>query len=185
MKWFGRTGGYWLFWTGAIYLATGLTCAVYFKQVPGEVIQLGWLLILSMPLYFPPLGRWLNMSIDWDRKMFDWIKSKTAKDYLDASKANSNVYTLPTPVATPPMPKVEPPKEEKFDSTEATYTIGKNHAGNIQLRMKLEYGSASLTMAPDAVVELIEQLAVTIRKKYNVEVTQLVFEEEEKTNEVD
>jgi hypothetical protein len=56
------------------------------------------------------------------------------------------------------------------DETESAYTIGKNNAGNTQFRIKLDYGSATLTMAPDAVVDLIEQLAVTIRKEYSVEI---------------
>lgn len=60
-----------------------------------------------------------------------------------------------------------------FDNSEATYTVGRNKSGNTQLRMKLEHGSASLTMAPEAVVELIEQLAVTIRKHYTVEITEI------------
>lgn len=61
-----------------------------------------------------------------------------------------------------------------FDNSESTYTVGRNKSGNTQLRMKLEYGSASLTMAPDAVVELIEQLAVTIRKQYVVQITEIL-----------
>jgi hypothetical protein len=39
--------------------------------------------------------------------------------------------------------------------------------------MKLEHGSASLTMAPDAVVELIEQLAFNVREQYLIEITGL------------
>lgn len=69
---------------------------------------------------------------------------------------------------------------ETFDNTEAAYTIGKNEAGNTQFRMKLDYGSATLTMAPDAVVDLIEQLAVTIRKEYTIEVNCL---SQENTND--
>ena len=66
-----------------------------------------------------------------------------------------------------PEPKVN------FDATEAIYTVGRNSSGNTQFRIKLEHGSTSLTMAPEAVVELIEQLAVTIRKHYNVEITEV------------
>ena len=72
----------------------------------------------------------------------------------------------------PETPEVESPKEI-FDSSEAIYTIGKNNAGNIQFRIKLDYGSTSLTMRPEAVVDLIEQLAVTIRNQYKVEVTEI------------
>lgn len=92
--------------------------------------------------------------------MFGWRKRQIAEQVA------KDIGDLPE------VAEVEVPKE-KFDSTEATYTIGKNKSGNIQLRMKLEHGSASLTMAPDAVVELIEQLAFNIREQYLVEITGL------------
>jgi hypothetical protein len=92
--------------------------------------------------------------------MFGWrkrqIAEQVAKDMEDLPES--------TEVTEP---------EILFDNSESAYTVGRNKSGNTQLRMKLEYGSASLTMAPDAVVELIEQLAVTIRKQYNVEITEI------------
>lgn len=174
MKWFGRTGGYYLFWTGFVYLVTGITCAFYFKVVEPVYVQAVWMLVLCMPFMFPPLGRYFNLDIEWDRKMFGWRKKQIAE------QVNKDIGDLPDTVETP---EVEEPKDT-FDATESTYTIGKNKSGNTQLRMKLEHGSATLTLAPDAVVDLIEQLAVTIRKQYSVEISQLVIEEE-KSNEVD
>jgi hypothetical protein len=92
--------------------------------------------------------------------MFGWrkkqIAEQVAKDIDDSTET----------------PEVELP-EEKFDNSEAIYTVGKNKAGHTQIRIKLEYGSATLTMAPDAVIELIEQLSATIRKQYNVEINEV------------
>jgi hypothetical protein len=172
-KLFGRTGGYYLFWTGAVYLVAGLSCAFYFRDFPAEYIQAVWLLVLALPFIVPPVGRYFNLDVEWDRKMFGWRKRQIAEQVA------KDIDDLPE---TPEVAEVEEPKE-KFDATEATYTIGKNQAGNIQLRMKLEHGSASLTMAPEAVVELIEQLAVNIRKQYYVEISELAVEEQ--SNEVD
>lgn len=95
--------------------------------------------------------------------MFGWRKRQIAE------QVDKNINNLQE---NPEIIEVESPSDA-FDATEATYTIGKNKTGNTQLRMKLDYGSASLTMAPSAVVDLIEQLAVTIRKQYNVEITEI------------
>jgi len=173
-KLFGRTGGYYLFWTGAVYLVVGLSCAFYFRNVPAEYIQSVWILVLALPFIVPPVGRYFNLDVEWDRKMFGWRKRQIAEQVA------KDIDDLPE---TPEVAEVKEP-EDKFDASEATYTVGKNQAGNIQLRMKLQYGgSSTLTMAPEAVVELIELLAVNIRKQYSVEVTELVVEE--KSNPVD
>jgi len=175
MKLFGRTGGYYLFWTGAVYLTCGISLSLTEYHEYTTFMAPIWLLILAMPFIIPPFGRWLNMSIEWDKNMF-WRKRQIAE------QVSKDIGNLPEPTETPEVAKVEEPKE-KFDSSEATYTIGRNKSGNTQLRMKLEYGSSTLTMAPDAVVELIEQLAVTIRRQYSVEVTELAVEDE--SNPVD
>ena len=149
MKLFDRHGGYWLFWTGAIYLAVGVTCAVYYKEVPASLIQLGWLLVMSMPLYFPPLGRWLNMSVDWDIKMFDFFRRKTAKDYLDEA---SNVYNLPKPKAVPPMPEVTPPKKE--EAAKIFYRFGMTDNNRVAFSM----GYSEITMNRAGCQQMIDQL---------------------------
>lgn len=174
MQWFGRTGGYYLFWTGFVYLVVGLSCAFYYRDFPAEYIQAVWILVLALPFLVPPVGRYFNLDVEWDRKMFGWRKRQIAEQVA------KDIGDLPE---TPEVAEVKEP-EDKFDASEATYTVGKNQAGNIQLRMKLQYGgSSTLTMAPEAVVELIELLAVNIRKQYSVEITELVVEE--KSNPVD
>jgi hypothetical protein len=95
--------------------------------------------------------------------MFGWRKRQIA-DQVD-----KDINDLPE------VPVVNEP-EDTFDNSDATYTIGKNKAGNTQLRIKLDYGSTTLTMGPDAVVDMIEQLSVTIRKQYAIEITQLEVE---------
>jgi hypothetical protein len=167
MKLFGRTGGYYLFWTGAVYLVTGVTCALFFREVRLEFLQIIWLATLALPFTYPPLGRYFNLDVEWDKNMF-WRKRQIA------DKVAKDIGDFPE---TPEVPVVNEP-EDKFDNSDATYTIGRNNAGNTQLRIKLEYGSTTLTMGPEAVVDMIEQLSVTIRKQYAVEITQLVVEEE-------
>ena len=95
--------------------------------------------------------------------MFGWRKRQIA-DQVD-----KDINELPE------VPVVNEP-EDTFDNSDATYTIGKNKAGNTQLRIKLDYGSTTLTMGPEAVVDMIEQLSVTIRKQYAIEITQLEVE---------
>jgi|APGre2960657373_1045057.scaffolds.fasta_scaffold26041_5 hypothetical protein len=96
--------------------------------------------------------------------MFGWRKRQIAE------QVDKDINDLPEAL------ELEDPVDA-FDNSDATYTIGKNKAGNTQLRIKLDYGSTTLTMAPDAVVDMIEQLAITIRKQYAVEITQLAVEE--------
>lgn len=70
-------------------------------------------------------------------------------------------------VAKDVAPVVEEPKDE-FDAEDSIYTVGKNRAGNTQLKIKQNYGYSTLTMSPDAVVDLIKILAITIEGQYKV-----------------
>ena len=151
MKFFGRSGGYWMFWTGAIYLALGLTCAVYFKNVNVVLIELIWLIALAMPFWCPPFGRWLNMSVEWDIKMFDFFRRKTAKEYMDEA---SNVYNLPKPKLVPPVPEVVPPKKEEPVTT--YYRLGLTSNSRVSFQM----GYSEITMNADGVDNMIKQLQV-------------------------
>ena len=136
MKLFERTGGYYLFWISAIYLAIGLPVALYYKDIGPERIQLVWLVALSMPFWCPAFGRWLNMSIEWDKKMFDWFK----KDKLP-----SNVVPFPEPKVVPPAPVKEPT---------IFYTFGLTDDNRLSFRM----GYTTLTMNREGVQGLIDQL---------------------------
>lgn len=66
MKLFGRTGGYYLFWLSVIYLIVGFANIRYaFTQV--EYIQVAWIVLLSLPLWCKPIGRYFNMKMLWEQ----------------------------------------------------------------------------------------------------------------------
>jgi len=142
MKLFERHGGYWLFWWSAVYLTVGLYCALYYKDIPAAAVQLPWLFVIAGPLLIPPLGRWLNMSVDWDRKMFDWFKKK-----------QSNVVPFPTEKRTeqPPAP---PPEPEKEKPTTVYYRIGMASDN----RVSVQVGYGEITMNAQGVQNMIDQL---------------------------
>lgn len=148
MKLFARHGGYWLFWTGAAYFATGLICALFFKEVSTAIVQLGWLLTMSMPLYFPPLGRWLNMDITWDKDMFNLFGKKGKDAYTDEAK--DNVYNLPKPKAVPP---VVPPKPKEPDA-KVYYRLGLTDNNRVAFQM----GYSEITMNYEGCQQMIEQI---------------------------
>ena len=67
MKLFERSGGYWLFWISAIYLTLGMIDVfAHIKIVPDPWLQVGYVLALSLPLWIPPLARYLNMKLIWE-----------------------------------------------------------------------------------------------------------------------
>lgn len=141
MKLFGRTGGYYLFWTGFVYLSVGLVCALYFKQVPTELLQVIWISTLALPFTYPPLGRYFNLDIRWDQNMFDWFKKKDSK-----------VVKFPTPEVVPPMPT--PSEKEKPAHT--YYRLGMTDNNRVSLQM----GYSEITMNYDGVNNMIKQLEV-------------------------
>ena len=141
MKLFERHGGYWLFWTGAIYLTVAFTCAVWYKDISTSLIQLVWILVMSLPLYFPPLGRWLNLDIEWDRKMFDWFGKKEYPKYMPEGLG---------------VPRYKETVEEKAKEPKAQtmYSIGLTDNNRVSLKM----GYSEITMNPLGVQNLIDQL---------------------------
>ena len=81
--------------------------------------------------------------------MFEWRKRQLA-DQVDQDIND----------AAQPEPLTELDKNK-----DALYTIGLNQAGNTQLVLKINYGTATLTMGPDAVRQLIRQLEATLDEK--------------------
>ncbi len=57
---------------------------------------------------------------------------------------------------------------------EAHYTIGVNEEGNTQFRVKTDGGFVTLTMTDQGVLDLIEDLAHPIRKRYVVGIKELI-----------
>ena len=57
------------------------------------------------------------------------------------------------------------PEPELDQNKDALYTVGINQAGNTQLVIKIDYGTATLTMSPDLVRQLIRQLEATLEEQ--------------------
>jgi hypothetical protein len=137
MKLFGRTSGYYLFWTGFIYFWTGIFLAVTHYARP-EFATLGFVLALSVPLWCPPVARHFNM----EPLMFDWFKKR---DY-------SNVVKFPEPKA---VPYIEPPSEPEKPTT-TYYRLGITNNSRVSFQM----GYSEITMNADGVDNMIRQLQV-------------------------
>ena len=136
MKLFGRSGGYYLFWTGAVYLLFGLSLiGTDYTVLAGPI----WILVLTLPFAIPPFGRWLNMDITWDKNMFNLFGKKEAKD---------NVYTLPK-LVEPPKP--EPKKEEP---AKIYYRLGLTDNNRVAFSM----GYSEITMNKAGCQQMIDQL---------------------------
>ena len=124
MRLFGRTGGYYLFWTGLVYLVVATSAGIY-KWFDPVFAQMGWITVMMLPLVFPPLGRFFNMSIGWDRRMFDFFKKR---EY-------SNVVKFPEPVSSPyAAPQYTAPEPEPTQA-ECHYTVGTDSEGKVVLRV--------------------------------------------------
>jgi hypothetical protein len=66
MKLFGRTGGYYLFWSGFIYLFVGMFNTVVYEFTRAEFIQLAWIAAMIVPLTVKPVARYFNMRLFWE-----------------------------------------------------------------------------------------------------------------------
>ncbi len=137
MKLFERTGGHWIFYISVAYFVVGM-----FSIYNGA--DLTWagplyIFFLSMPFWFPPLGRSMNLDVTWDQKMLDWFKKK-----------QSNVVPFPTEkqVEQPPPP----PEPEK--PTTVYYRIGMASDN----RVSIQVGYGEITMNAQGVQNMIDQL---------------------------
>jgi hypothetical protein len=140
MSLFGRSGGYYLFWTGFVYFWIGMYLAFTHYDRP-ELATLGFVLVLSVPLLVPPVARHFNM----EPLMLNMFKKKP-----------SNVV---------PFPKQEeteygggdgggylPPEPKKPSVT--YYTLGMTSENRLEFKM----GYSAITMNYGGVTNLIEQL---------------------------
>jgi hypothetical protein len=144
MKLFGRTSGYYLFWTGFVYFWVGMYLAFTHAAQP-EIATLGFVLALSVPLWCPPVARYFNM----EPIMFDLFKR---------NKMPKNVVPFPAPKAVAP---VEPPAPKEKDPT-TYYSIGHTDDNRVTLRM----GYTTLTMNSQGVQNLIDQLELYQQQLY-------------------
>ena len=140
MKRLGITGGHWIFFVGVSYLCIGL-----FSIYKGFDITLAgplYIFFLSMPFWFPPLGRAINLNVEWDRKMFDWFKKKDG---------DSNVVPFPELKSVPKMPETPPPPEKPVT---VFYRFGITDNNRLAFQM----GYSEITMSKEGVQNLIDQL---------------------------
>ena len=139
MKLFERTPGYWLFYIGASYLLVGLW-SIY-KGADITWLPPLFILFLAMPFWFPPLGRAINLSVDWDRKMFNLFGKKDKAD---------NVVKFPELKSVPPVPEVPPPEEP----AKIYYRLGLTDNNRVAFSM----GYSEITMNSAGVQQMIDQL---------------------------
>jgi len=138
MKLFGRTSGYYLFWTGFVYFWVGTYLAFTHSGLT-QFATLGFVLALSVPLWCPPVARHFNM----EPLMFDLFKKKT-----------TNVVQFPE------IPKTEvnnpyiPPEPEKPATT--YYRLGITSNGRVSFQM----GYSEITMNAGGIDNMIAQLEV-------------------------
>lgn len=149
MKFFGRSGGYYVFWAGMIYFWIGMFNIFVYTFTDNSILQILWIAALAFPFTYPPLGRWLNLDITWDQKMFNnWFNKK--------EETPSNVVSFPEAKPTPvlvPKPKEPEPQEH--------YRVGFDTAGRTTLTL-MSYGSSlTLSMSPPACEHLIRMLRAT------------------------
>ena len=151
MKLFGRTSGYYLFWTGFVYFFIGLYLALTHSGLVNYATA-AWLVVVSIPLWCPPVARHFNM----EPMMFDWFKSREerAKDY-------DNVVKFPKPEAVPYVaPPAEPEKPAKI-----FYRIGSTDRNRVAFSM----GMTEITMNREGVQNMIDQLTVFMNQLHDEE----------------
>jgi hypothetical protein len=135
MKLFGRSSGYYLFWTGFVYFWVGMYFAFTHYALP-EIATLVFVLVLSVPLWCSPVARYFNM----EPVMFDWFKKR---EY-------TNVIKFPE-VKTPyiePLPTPEKPAH-------TYYRLGLTDNNRVSLAMG--YSEITMTAAGvDSMIKLLE-----------------------------
>lgn len=141
MKLFGRTGGYYLFWAGVIYLLA-VAINAYLKLVEPIILSIVWMWCLLVPLTIKPVADYFNMSTIWDHLK---PRAPIMNEY------NDNVYNLPTPKLVPPMPEAE-------ESVSPAYQIGVTEDGRVTLRLGNGQQWSQISMNDAAVDTLIRML---------------------------
>ena len=138
MKLFGRTSGYYLFWTGFIYFWVGFYLALEYSGI-AHYATMAWLFALSIPLWCPPVARYFNM----DHPMFNWFGKKSSDE------TPNNVVKFPE---LKEVPQVEPPKKE--EPAKIYYRLGLTDNNRVAFSM----GYSEITMNAQGVQNMIDQL---------------------------
>jgi len=136
MKLFGRSSGYYLFWTGFVYFSVSIYLTATHIADP-TIATLVFLLVVSVPLWCPPVARHFNM----EPLMFDFFRK---------NKMPENVVPFPALKAVEP---VEPPAPKTKDPA-IHYTLGHTDDNRVAFRL----GYSTLMMNYQGVQTLIDQL---------------------------
>jgi hypothetical protein len=142
MKLFGRSGGYWLFWSGVLYLSVTALVALSPYRDYTMLVELVWFGLIALPLVCNPLARWLNMK---ENHMFDMFKKK--------NKLPDNVVPFPKKEETEYGGGDGYTSEPKKPAV-TYYTLGMTSENRLEFKM----GYSAITMNHGGVVNLIEQL---------------------------
>lgn len=145
MKLFERTGGYWIFYISAAYLIGSLWS--WIVGVPAIWLAPAYVACLAMPFWFPPLGRSMNLLVDWDIKMFKWFRNYGKSEGSVAEDMNNVIKFPELKVAPPPMPEVEQPAKIFY-----RFGITDNN------RVAFSMGMTEITMNREGVQNMINQL---------------------------
>jgi hypothetical protein len=138
------SGGHWLFYLSAIYLAVAMYSIFVEKFAHIELIQVAWLCIIALPLVCNPLARWLNMK---ETHMFDMFKKK--------NKLPDNVVPFPKKEETEyggGRGYIPEPKKPAV----TYYTLGMTSENRLELKM----GYSAITMNYGGLCNLMDQLEV-------------------------
>ena len=68
MKLFGRTSGYYLFWTGFVYFWIGMLNTFVYEFTKVEFIQIAWIVVMMLPLTVKRIAHYFNMYTIWEMK---------------------------------------------------------------------------------------------------------------------
>jgi hypothetical protein len=139
MKLFGRSSGYYLFWTGFIYFWVGMYLA-FTHAANTEYASMAFVLALSVPLWCPPVARYFNM----EPVMFNLFAKKDKED---------NVVKFPELKSVPPMPAVQPPAPKEKDPI-TFYRLGLTDNNRVSFNM----GYTEITMSAKGCQQMIDQL---------------------------
>ncbi len=148
MKLFGRTGGYYLFWTGFVYFCVGMYLAFTHAARP-EIATAIWIFMLTLPFVFPPLGRYFNIDVEWDRKVMGFFSFLGFQKMVEDT---SKVLDFPKLQSVPKMPEVTPPKKE--EPAKIFYRLGLTDNNRVAFSM----GYSEILMAREGCQQMIDQL---------------------------
>ncbi len=154
MKLFGRTGGYYLFWVSAVYFVVGMM-SIYLKLDITPQIQVAWISVLSAPFWCPPWGRYFNLDITWDKKMFDWFRNYRKSEGSVAEDMNKVMNDLNNVVKFPELKAAPPPMPEPEKPAKIFYRLGVTDNNRVAFSM----GMSEITMNKEGIQGMIDQLS--------------------------